>query len=257
MICVERLSLCVKYIFNSTKDYALRVFLCAIRIFMSENNVHTRLEQARKNAGYATAREAAEALGVSYPTYAAHENGQRGLARAAERYAKFFKVSIDWLLTGKAPPVGPGAVVPPTPNAIIGEKIQGNGVKIPVYGQAVGGVNGEFLMNGNILYEVMAPPSISHISGAYGVSISGESMWPRYEDGEVAFVDPKRRVRKGDYVVAQIQLEENGPLLAYVKRFIRHNAEEIVLEQFNPPMELKFPGDSVVTVHFIALAGAA
>ena len=73
MICVERLSLCVKYIFNSTKDYALRVFLCAIRIFMSENNVHTRLEQARKDAGYATAREAAEALGISYPTYAAHE----------------------------------------------------------------------------------------------------------------------------------------------------------------------------------------
>lgn len=261
MICVERPSLCVKYIFNSTKDYALRVFFCAIRIFMSENNVHTRLEQARKAAGYTSAREAAEAIGVSYPTYAAHENGQRGLARAAERYAKFFKVSLDWLLTGK-PDAAPKqaertAFEAPPSNAIIGDKVRGMGTRIPVYGQAVGGIDGEFLMNGNILYEVMAPPILSDVSGAYGVGISGESMYPRYEDGEVAFVDPSRRVRKGDYVVAQIQLEEHGPLLAYVKKFIRHNAQELVLEQFNPPKQLVFPADSVVTVHFIALAGVA
>jgi phage repressor protein C with HTH and peptisase S24 domain len=256
MICVERRSLCVKYIFKSSDDYTLRIIICAIRIFMSENTAHTRLEIARKAAGYQTAREASEALGVAYPSYAAHENGQRGLARVAERYAKFFKVSLDWLLTGKGP--GPGAAREvPRPNAIVGEKLKGPSVKIPVYGQAVGGVNGEFLMNGNILFEVMAPPTLSDASGAYGVSISGESMFPRYEDGEVAFIDPRRRVRKGDYVVVQIQLEENGPLLAYVKKFVKHNAEEIVLEQFNPPMQLKFPGNSVVSVHFIALAGAA
>ncbi|NTF35536.1 LexA family transcriptional regulator [Agrobacterium rubi] len=226
---------------------------------MSENNAHTRLEQARKAAGYQTAREAAEALGVAYPSYAAHENGQRGLARVAERYAKFFKVSLDWLLTGKGSGPGqtPAQVEVPRPNATVGEKLKGPGIKIPVYGQAVGGVNGEFLMNGNILFEVMAPPTLSDVSGAYGISISGESMYPRYEDGEVAFIDPRRRVRKGDYVVVQIQLEENGPLLAYVKKFVKHNAEEIVLEQFNPPMLLKFPGDSVVSVHFIALAGVA
>ncbi|WP_312809313.1 XRE family transcriptional regulator [Agrobacterium cavarae] len=228
---------------------------------MSENNVYTRLEEARKAAGYSTAREAADAIGVSYPTYAAHENGQRGLARAAERYARFFNVSLDWLLTGKgdAGPKRTGRTPfdAPPPNARIGDKLKEGGSSIPVYGQAVGGVDGEFLMNGNILYEVMAPPILSHVSGAYGVSISGDSMWPRYEDGEVAFIDPSRRVRKGDYVVAQIQLEEHGPLLAYVKKFVRHNAQELVLEQFNPPKQLVFPADSVVTVHFIALAGVA
>ena len=112
-------------------------------------------------------------------------------------------------------------------------------------------------MNGTILYEVMAPPVISHISDAYAVAVSGESMSPRYEDGEICFVDPRRRVKKGDYVIAQIGHEEHGAPLAYVKKFVRHNSIELVLEQFNPPKELRFPASNVVSVHFIALAGIA
>lgn len=144
-----------------------------------------------------------------------------------------------------------------SPNATVGDRIVGEHARIPVYGQAVGGVDGEFLMNGMALYDVMAPPILTGVSGAYAVSVSGDSMYPRYEDGEICFVDPKRRVKKGDYVIAQVRLEEEGPLLAYVKKFIRHNAAELVLEQFNPPKEIRFPASQVVSVHFIALAGLA
>lgn len=112
-------------------------------------------------------------------------------------------------------------------------------------------------MNGNALFDVLCPPQLSEISGAYAVSISGDSMYPRYEDGEIAFVDPTRRVKKGDYVVAQIVVDEYGPPQAYVKKFIRHNSSELVLEQFNPAKELHFPHERVVSVHFIALAGIA
>lgn len=176
----------------------------------------------------------------------------------------------EWYITGHGmPPLADGVRIAvkqsgrqkremtDAPNATIGEKVTGAGVMVPVYGQAVGGIDGQFLMNGTILYEVMAPPQIAEIAGAYGVQISGDSMFPRYEDGEVAFVDPRRRVKKGDYVVAQIQFDEHEPPHAYVKRFVRHNAEELVLSQFNPPKELTFDHDQVVSVHFIALAGVA
>lgn len=176
----------------------------------------------------------------------------------------------EWYITGKGlPPISDPlktSILQMTqskrapadkPNAVIGEKVEGDGVMVPVYGQAVGGLDGQFLMNGSILYSVMAPPQIAKIAGAYGVQISGDSMFPRYEDGEVAFVDPRRRVKKGDYVVAQIQFDEHEPPHAYVKRFVRHNAEELVLSQFNPPKELTFDHDQVVSVHFIALAGVA
>lgn len=146
---------------------------------------------------------------------------------------------------------------PPDPNAIIGSQIVTSGNMIPVYGSAVGGLDGEFVLNGSMLYEVMAPPTLSPVSGAYAVQVSGDSMEPRYFDGEVVFVDPTRRVTRGDFVVAQIRLEENGPLLAYIKRFVRHNAEELVLEQYNPEKQLRFKHENVHSVHFVVMGGMA
>lgn len=143
----------------------------------------------------------------------------------------------------------------PEPNATVGDKISSSGRLLPVYGSAVGGVDGEFEMNGSVLYEVMSPPSLLPVRNAYAVQVSGESMEPRYFDGETVFVDPTRRVIRGDFVIAQIRIEDDGPLLAYVKRFVRHNAEELVLEQYNPPKQLSFPHSTVHSVHFIVMGG--
>lgn len=64
--------------------------------------INKRLIKARVSAGYDTATLAAEALGVPYQTYATHENGSGGVpVKPAIKYAKKFKVSLDWLLTGK------------------------------------------------------------------------------------------------------------------------------------------------------------
>ncbi|WP_331374835.1 LexA family transcriptional regulator [Sinorhizobium chiapasense] len=220
-----------------------------------------RLREARQKAGYRFASDAANALGVVASTYRAHENGQNDFELAeAKIYGRRFNVDPYWLMEGDRRAGNGTAPAPPEvdkPNAEVGARIVGKGKKIPVFGQAVGGVDGEFIMNGNVLYEVMAPPILSDISGAYAVSVSGDSMYPRYEDGEVCFVDPKRTVRRGDYVIAQIRLEENGALLAYVKKFVRHNTAELVLEQFNPPKELRFDANTVHSVHYIALAGNA
>lgn len=62
----------------------------------------SRLRKAREAAGFDSASDAARALGVPEPTYIGHENGQRGFTSAsAEHYARKFKVSLDWLITGR------------------------------------------------------------------------------------------------------------------------------------------------------------
>lgn len=229
-------------------------------VAMSER--HDRLRQAREKK-YKTAKDAADALGMKTSTYRAHENGQNPFGiDEAQVYGAKFGVDPLWLIgmTGtltdsKIMPVNVAAQ--DGPNATITGKVEGYAKLIPVYGQAVGGIDGEFIMNGNILYETMAPPVISEIAGAYAVLVSGDSMSPRYEDGETCFVDPRRRVKKGDYVIAQIQFDESSPPLAYVKRFVRRNSVELVLEQFNPAKELVFPESSVVSVHFIAMSGVS
>jgi phage repressor protein C with HTH and peptisase S24 domain len=142
------------------------------------------------------------------------------------------------------------------PNAIVRDKLSGDAEYIPLYGHAVGGVDGEFVLNGNILDHILAPPGLSMARGAYAVTCAGESMEPRYFDGETVFVDPVTRVRRGDFVVAQIRNDNEGSApLAFIKRFVRHNDKELVLEQFNPSKELHFKHDDVVSVHYIVLGG--
>lgn len=66
-----------------------------------------RLRLARVRAGFEGPKDAAEALGVSRSTYTQHENDTRGFKRAAAvQYARKFKVSLEWLLTGKGEPSG-------------------------------------------------------------------------------------------------------------------------------------------------------
>ncbi|RWO90889.1 helix-turn-helix transcriptional regulator [Mesorhizobium sp.] len=65
-----------------------------------------RLQIARESAKFSSARAAADFFGWSVDTYHQHENGTRGIGRASARYAKAFRVSEAWLLTGEGQ--GPG-----------------------------------------------------------------------------------------------------------------------------------------------------
>lgn len=178
-----------------------------------------------------------------------HGNIEQPRGDTIERLAKALDRDPLWLRDG----IEPGQPA----NATIGQKVEtAYGLpKIPLYGHAVGGTDGEFVLNGNKLDDIIAPPSISGIHGAYAVTVAGDSMEPRYEDGETVFVDPKKRVMRGDYVVVQIQEKDEGPRLAYIKRFLRHNDKELVLEQFNPPKELRFPHRCVVSVDYVVMGG--
>lgn len=222
----------------------------------TDKEIGERLRVARVNAGFETAADAARAMDIPYGTYAGHENGHRGLRSRIEDYGRRFGVTADWLLTGVTKRQDANA--PKTydsPNVRAGSRVPiiDRGPTIPLYGHAVGGQDGEFVLNGNKLDDILAPPSLSRVNGAYAVTVAGESMEPRYLDGETIFVDPERRVIRGDFVVAQVKHPdgEGNPPLAYIKRFLRRNAGELVLEQYNPPKELRFANEDVVSVHFI------
>lgn len=148
------------------------------------------------------------------------------------------------------------SLVTETPNAIVGPRLDITRNKIPVYGQAVAGVDGEFIMNGNLVAYVDAPDNVDASKGAFGVYVSGDSMEPRYYDGETVYADPTKRPLKGKFVVAQILSRDGEPPYAFIKRFVSHNADELVLSQFNPQKELRFPASKVVSVHVIVLASS-
>lgn len=127
---------------------------------------------------------------------------------------------------------------------------------LPILGEAVGGSDGEYIFNGQVLDYAPCPPILANVPGAYAVLIDGTSMVPRYYPREVAYVHPTRPVRREDHVVVQIRAREEGmPPRGFVKKFAGWRGNRLVLEQYNPAEGLEFSRDDVVSVHLIVLSG--
>ncbi len=234
---------------------------------IAQMDKHSRLREARIAAGFKSSADAARSLGVSPPTYAHHENGTRGFRDDAARlYARRFKVSVEWLLFGNGDMSSSNAedssillfpqkteAVQHEPNAIISNEPPVEFTRVPVYGQAIGGEDGYFVLNGSHIDDILAPPILTGVKNAYAVYVAGESMEPRYFAGEAVFVHPRLPVARGDFVVAQIK--RNGDIHGYVKRLVKMTEDKIILGQFNPSKELEFSRDQVISIHKIVASG--
>ncbi len=166
-----------------------------------------RLQKARAEAGYATAADAAEALGVNPTTYWGHENGSRGIGRAAQRYAAFFHVSLDWLLTGKGAPRRARTGGEPRSQATV-----------PLVGYVGAGATTHFFaQDSGQLDEV---PAIGPVSEAtVAVEIRGDSLGTFF-DRWVVYYDDVRRPVTPDLVnkLCVVGLEDGRILIKKVAR---------------------------------------
>lgn len=236
------------------------------------NDIAARLKAARKNAGFKTAIAAAESLGVPYATYSQHENGTRGLTTdASELYARRYRVSLDWLLTGKGdgpgymPPMGV-AEEPPQPPERRATRPNASfppiytefpkGRSIPVLGQTEAGPNGKFVLNGAEVARVFCPPELENVPNAYAVRVYGTSMEPRFKAGETVWLNPQLPVRHGDDVVVQLKpMRDGDEMESYVKEFRAKSSRRLQLWQHNPEegesRELDFDTERVFSIHKI------
>ena len=129
---------------------------------------------------------------------------------------------------------------------------------VPLIGTAFGGEwDADIEMSELRLSEVLdylgRPPELQTDPDSYALEIVGESMAPRFEPGERAFVSPLSPVRIGDDVV--VQLRAKGPAqsdrvkLALIKRLTRRSPTFLELRQFNPDRTFQVPVEQVAAVH--------
>lgn len=129
--------------------------------------MHDRLKTAREQAGFESAVDAARRFGWTESTYRAHENGQRNIPRtAAPRYARAFRVSAEWLLLG------------------VGDSTKKS---VPLVGYVGAGSEVYAVDDGGSLDDIDPPPGIG--PEAVAVKVRGESMYPRYMDGDILIFD--------------------------------------------------------------------
>ncbi len=99
------------------------------------------------------------------------------------------------------------------------------------------------------------PATLDNRRDVYAIYFRGHSMAPRYEPGEIAYVDPRRAPRLRDYVVVQLRRaegeDEERVFNVLAKRLVRQTAAFYELEQFNPPTTFRVDAASVKHIHRI------
>lgn len=119
-------------------------------------------------------------------------------------------------------------------------ELPGNNVlprDLPVCGVAVGGAEGDFSFNGSVVDYVRRPPMLTRIGNAFGVYVTGDSMSPRFDHGDLVFVHPGRPAQPGNDVIVELHGEHGEPGPCYIKRLVRRSPDRVQLSQFNPPRD--------------------
>jgi phage repressor protein C with HTH and peptisase S24 domain len=194
----------------------------------------------------------AKALGRAPSAVTALLKGERELkAREVAVVAAYLEVLPPGAVPSDEQP-GPNALVPEEqPNVDLGDFRGPRNVR--VLGTTLGGNEdeGDFRFNGETIEFAPRPPGIpAHREDIYAIYVTGQSMEPKYEEGERVYVDPKRNPVRGDYVVIELHPEVDGePGQCFIKRLVDRNSERYLVKQFNPEKELTFPRNRVKACH--------
>ncbi len=109
-------------------------------------------------------------------------------------------------------------------------------------------------LDDEVVDHVRRPASLDRRRDVYAIYFNGTSMEPRYEPGEVAYVDPKRTPRSRDYVVVQLRKPDDDGERIYTvlaKRLVKAAPTYLELEQFNPPLTFRVDRKQVAHMHRI------
>lgn len=137
-----------------------------------------RLREARLKAGFHNATDAARAYNLGVSTYISHENGARGLKPdVAERYAKAFRTSPEWLLYGKTKKGTPSPESPLT---------------VPLVGYVGAGAETHYFEEMGDPDQVPAPAGSTEETVA--VEVRGESLGAVFDRALVFYDDVHRPV---------------------------------------------------------------
>ncbi len=138
-------------------------------------------------------------------------------------------VSYEWLATGRGQ-MSPSAQEAPAhytpPPEILGAR------DLPVYAAVEGG-RGQMVVSTDPIELVPRPWYMREVRDGYAVLVVGESMFPAFEPGQMAIVNPRLPpMRDADVIL--VSGEGEGEFTASIKRLVNWTAQEWRVRQFNP-----------------------
>ena len=203
-----------------------------------------RIRERRKALGLDIS-ELAEKLGVSQPAVSQWEIGQTAPSRQKiAKLADILRVSITSLISDDE------QLLQNVNNQAQSTQLASLPADVPVFGVAVGGSEGDFRFNGQVVDYVRRPPGISNLRNVYALWILGDSMSPWNKNGDLIYVSPAKPPAAGDYVVIQLDDADDGdPGTAMVKLLVGKTPTQLKLAQHNPQREFNLPLAKIKSIH--------
>lgn len=196
---------------------------------------------------------------------------RRSIPNAAimNRLAEVLETTSDWLLglVDTHEPVRSEVSIGPPPKHLQDARDRWTGApddRIPVLGTAYCDdlvledegdtveIERVMLETDHVVQMVARPPALWNAPDAYAIYHHGSSMEPRYFQGELSIVNPRRPPGPGDFVIVQLNDGESDDIVTVLaKQLIRVAANHVELRQFNPDLTFRIPRTRVARLHRI------
>lgn len=186
--------------------------------------------------------EFADIFGVSAQAISQWENGHTEPSREnLEKLCAHDGLNLTWLITGKEPDNAAeqgdltqkkavtGYIEPITMRveAPLGER------DLPVYAAVEGG-DGDLVVSTEPIDMVPRPWYMGQVKDGYAVIVTGESMVPAYDPGDMAIVNPRLPPMRGKVHIFTCE-NENSHFKASIKVLVKSTETAWMVEQYNPP----------------------
>lgn len=184
------------------------------------------VKEARLARGWSQERLAAD-VGTTQSTIERIENGGSLRSRFRLEVASILGIPLPGTRSALVDSPMPGFYRPPP--QFLGAR------DLPVF-SAVEGGPGEMVVSTDAIQYVQRPWFLEHVRDGYAVIVTGESMIPVYEPGDMVLINPKLPALRGKNAIF-VGGEEHGEFRATVKRLERSAAHEWIVKQWNEPRE--------------------
>jgi len=198
-------------------------------------------ERIRTVMGSLTLDEFGKSLGVSAQAVSQWLSGktkpdQKNLMRMASLY----KVDLNWLMNDEATDTfhEKSDFAASTPSMQRVEATLG-ARDLPVFAAVEGG-DGDLVVSTERVDLVPRPWYLGEVKDGFAVIVTGESMVPAYEPGDMAIVNPRLTHMRGKIHIFTAE-SENSHFKATIKKLVSVTETDWVVEQFNPPKTFKLP----------------
>jgi phage repressor protein C with HTH and peptisase S24 domain len=181
------------------------------------------IKEARERKGWSQ-KQLGDRVGISQPAVKKIEDGATTRTKFLPKIAQVLELDLANLDASLSSQMVEEA--PPSPLQTTGRP------DFRIYASAEGGP-GEIIRSPEPVDFVPRPTHLLHVRDAYGLLITGSSMEPEYNAGEMAIVEPSMPLIAGEVYI--FYAERHGEARATIKKLRRATADNWLVTQHNPP----------------------